>query len=70
MIGREFDYWSPVLGCDATRYSIPDANGREYYVILSRDDERSYSRRRREAERAILQAIEMGLEPGEVHWKA
>ena len=69
VIGREFDYWSPILGCDATRYSIPDANGREYYAILRRDDERAYARLRRQAEAAILQAIEMGLQPGEVKWR-
>ena len=50
MIAQEFDFWSPMLGGDATRISL-SREGREYFAIVSHEDEGEYGRLRREAVR-------------------
>ena len=65
MIAQEFDFWSPMLGGDATRISL-SREGREYFAIVSHEDEREYGRLRREAVEKITEAMEAGCDPGEV----
>jgi hypothetical protein len=69
MTAHEFDFWSPMLGCDATRISLTNANGSEFFAIVSRDDERAFSKLKREAIEKITEAMEAGCEPGEVRWR-
>lgn len=62
----EYRYWSPVLGCEAARVSLFDHHGREFFMIIEAEDGRGYRQRRDTAVEAIMTAIDMGLDPGEV----
>jgi len=63
---REYRFWSPVLGCDASRLSMWDERGREFFMILAADDGKAYKARKTQAIEAISFAIDMRLDPGEV----
>lgn len=73
---REHRFWSPMLGCDATRLSMTDARGGEFFkiipvqsgVALDRDGKRvpRYRVDRDAALDAIEDAVASGQEPGEV----
>ena len=63
----EYRYWSPVLGCDASRLSVFDQHGAEYWSIIERPSMgKRYRESRQEALELIVEAIERGQEPGEV----
>jgi len=65
----EWKFWSVILGAKAVRLSVADALNREYFVIwpyAPADDRRPWRERRTEALEIIAEAIEMGLQPGEV----
>jgi len=69
MTAYEFDFWSPILGCDATRISMTDRAGHEYFAIVKRDYDAQFYRDRKVAIEKIEKAIEAGLDPGEVRWR-
>lgn len=58
-----------MLGDFATRVSMAGPTGREYFAIVSRADERAFAKLKRQAAEKIGEAIEAGLEPGEVRWR-
>jgi hypothetical protein len=60
---REYTFWSPVLGKRATRLSVPDERGSEYFVIVPRP---SSGRGWREAREVALQAIEAAILRGDL----
>lgn len=62
----EYRYWSPVAGCELARVSMFNAQGHEFFMELPCEDGRAYRAALREAAEAIDQAIQEGLEPGEV----
>lgn len=59
--------WSPMLGCDAARISMVDAQNQEHFAIIAADVPGSvYRERRRKALEAIEAPIRNGRDPGEV----
>jgi hypothetical protein len=65
-----FSYWSTTHGAEVTRLSLADDLGQEYYAFIA-STEGSVSRRLREkAASKLEEAIERGLEPGEVRWRS
>lgn len=63
----EFRFWSPMMGCEAIRISMPGKQqGTEYFRIIPAADGRRYRERRDEALDLIELAIRSGLDPGEV----
>jgi hypothetical protein len=60
---REYTFWSPVLGERATRLSVPDDRGSEFFVIVLRP---SKGRGWREAREGALQAIEAAILRGDL----
>lgn len=66
---QEFNYWSPVLGCDAVRLSMVNDEGLEYFAIVAKTDGASWRKTRTEACEALRQAIDEGVKPGEIRWK-
>lgn len=62
----EWRFWSPTLGCQASRISMFDEHGAEYFMILPRDDTKAYHEARLTAVEAIATAMAMKLDPGEV----
>lgn len=69
MAVSEFTQWSPTLGVEATRLSLTDDLGQEYFAILPREEGRAWRLKRAEALEKIGLAIDMGLKPGEVRWR-
>jgi hypothetical protein len=61
----EFEYYSPIHDANVARVSVADNNGREFWMIVERD-EKGYRERRHEAIDACAEAIEAGCAPGEV----
>lgn len=66
MTYQEYRYWSPILGMDACRLSMCDTHGREFFCIVAADDGKAWRQRRVEWLGYIAEAIDAGLEPGEV----
>lgn len=66
MAYSEFRFWSPILDADAVRLSMSGTKGGEFFVIIRADDGKKYRERRDRALGLIQQAIDEGLEPGEV----
>jgi len=65
----EWKHWNSILGEKAVRLSVADTLGREYFMLTAyapADDRRPWRERRTEALEIIAEAIEMGLQPGEV----
>ena len=62
----EYRYWSPVHGAEVSRVSMFNASGHEFWMELPCEDGRAYRAALRDAAEAIDQAINEGLEPGEV----
>jgi len=63
---QEFRYWSPLIGDHAVRLSMWDQHGREFFAIIQTPDSRGYRKIRRKTLDLIADAIEGGLEPGEI----
>lgn len=63
---HEYRFWSPVLGEDAVRVSMFDDRGGEFFMVVPDRGSREYRLARFEAAEALDQAINEGLEPGEV----
>jgi hypothetical protein len=64
---REYRFWSPVLGVEAVRLSIPDDQNREFFMIVpATETGQSWRKARAEALDLICEAIDAGLDPGEV----
>lgn len=63
----QYDYWSPILGANAARLSMFNAQGQEFFMIIEVPDSTKQLRAAREdALDAISEAIALGLQPGEV----
>lgn len=62
----EYRYWSPVHGEEVARVSMFNDRGHEFWMELPCEDGRAYRSALRDAAEAIDQAINDGLEPGEV----
>lgn len=65
----EFAYWSPTHGAEVTRFSLADDLGQEYFAFVPSTEGSTARRLRDKAADALEQAIERGLEPGEVRWR-
>jgi len=63
---QEYFFWSPIMDADACRLSMCDAHGREFFCIVPYDDGKAWRARRDEYLGYITQAIDAGLQPGEV----
>lgn len=66
---QTYDYWSPILGCEACRVSMVDSRGSEYFAIVPKTDGADWRRRKIDALEALEQAIQLGLPPGEIRWR-
>lgn len=66
---RTYEFWSPILGADAVRLSMVNAEGSEYFAIIERLEGRAWQDRKREACEALKQAIDEGVRAGEIRWK-
>lgn len=64
MTFSEFRFWSVLHDKDMVRISM--AHNGEYFVMIPATDGRRYRERRDRALEMIQQAIDAGLEPGEV----
>ena len=62
----EFRFYSPILDAEAIRISMVNARNAEFFMIIKADDGRRYREKRDEALSMIEEAIEAGLEPGQV----
>ncbi len=63
----EYRFWSPVLGCNASRVSVFDKMSQEYYRIIPRETEgKAYREMKADVVNDLLDAIARGDEPGEV----
>ena len=69
MIYQELTYWSPIYGAECSRISVVDANGSEFFAMLPKTDGRAYTTLRQKAVEKLSEAIEMGIEPGEIRWR-
>lgn len=61
----EYHYWSIFRDANVARVSVPDAHGREFFMIVKTDG-KGYRARRQEAVSLCMEAIEAGCDPGEV----
>ena len=46
-----------------------NARGEEYFCLLAHSEGRAYTALRKRALEALSEAIEMGLEAGEIRWR-
>lgn len=69
MILSEHAYWSTTHGADVVRLSAADEHGQEYYAFVPAAMGTTGRRLREKASGALQQAIDAGLEPGEIRWK-
>lgn len=65
----EFSYWSPSHGAEVTRFSLADSLGQEFYAFVPSTEGATARRLREKAASKLEEAIEHGLEPGEVRWR-
>jgi len=65
----EFSYWSSTHGADITRISMADDNGAEFYAIVPMSEGRAMRLLHKKAREALMEAMELGLSPGEIRWK-
>lgn len=63
---REFAFYSPFLDSEAVRLSVYDQRGSEFFMIVPMEDGKAWRKRRDEALGIIGEAIDAGLQPGEV----
>jgi hypothetical protein len=61
----EYEYYSPILDAEVCRISIPDDNGQEFFAIVPTDG-KGYRERRDKAIDTLLEAMRLGLTPGQV----
>ncbi|MDE2439741.1 MAG: hypothetical protein KGP14_01860 [Betaproteobacteria bacterium] len=62
----EYRFWSPLMGCEASRISAFDERGGEFFMIISAEEGATYRHAKQAAAEAIDLAISLGLPPGEV----
>jgi hypothetical protein len=65
-----FSYWSTTHGAEVTRFSMADDLGQEFYAFVPSTEGATARRLRDKAADALEQAIERGLEPGEIRWRS
>lgn len=65
----EFISWSPVFGGECARVSMVNERGEEYFCLLAHTEGRGYTALRKRALEALTEAIEMGIEAGEIRWR-
>lgn len=64
---QEMHFYSPLLDSEAIRLSVADEQSREYFAIIGNPGSgKAYRAKREETINLICQAIDMGLDPGEV----
>lgn len=68
MILSSFTYWSTSHGAEVVRLSAADELGQEFYTFLPSTMGTTGRALRRKAADALSQAIDLGLEPGEIRW--
>lgn len=61
----EFTHWNIALGCKATRLSVADEQGSEYFMLVPRP-QRGWAEEKAKLLDYIAEAIEGGCAPGEV----
>lgn len=61
----EYEYYSVLHDAEVCRISVPDENGREFFAVVPLDG-KDYKGRRDKAMDAIVEAMRLGLRPGEV----
>lgn len=61
----EYEYWSVTHGAHVVRLSVPDENAQEYWTIVAADGA-GYRDRRNAAIDLCVEAMALGLSPGEV----
>lgn len=66
MAYREFRFYDGMNDRQAVRLSVASPRGGEFFMILPRENGRRWRERRTEALGFIAEAIERGLNPGEV----
>ncbi len=63
----EMKFWSPSLGCKASRIYVFDRHGQEHYAIVPMDDKGKVNRKLKNAVvDIIVRHVEDGEDPGEV----
>lgn len=65
MTFSEFEAYSPIHDQTMTRVSVPDAQGREYWVLVPTYG-KGYRERRNNAISLCEEAIAIGCDPGQV----
>lgn len=63
---QEIRSYSPQFDCTVARISIPDDNGQEFFMLVPQRNPRQRRAERYAACEAIQEAIDAGLQPGEV----
>lgn len=67
IVYSEYRHWSVIRNCQASRISVPDNNGAEFFAIIPTDGGgKAYREARERIIDLIIDAIESGSEPGEV----
>jgi hypothetical protein len=64
---REFRFWSPMLGANAARISVPDERNAEHFAIIVANSGKELREARSRALDAIMAHIEAGYAAGEVN---
>ena len=65
---QEFSFYSATLGGNASRLSICDNQGHEFFVTIPRETGKKYRDRKAKALALVMDAIERGDQPGECLW--
>lgn len=61
-----FTFWSIMTDREMVRLSMPDNHGREFFMIIPHEPGKHYREARDEALDAIMEAMSLGCDPGEV----
>lgn len=66
---QQFISWSPTFGGECARISMANERGEEYYALLPFTEGREFTALRKRAVEVLTEAMEAGIEAGEIRWR-
>ena len=66
----QFTCWSPVYDCEVARISVVNERNEEYYANIPNAAGSGFVALRKKAVAKLNEAIELGIEPGEIRWRS
>lgn len=70
MIYSEYHSWNVVFGGEAVRISVANERGEEFYCLLPFSEGREFRALRKKALDVLGEAIESGMQAGEIRWRS